>query len=100
MTLKTKPFDVSEHLDSPEMIAAYLSAVMEEGGESDFVMAMGDVARAIGMSKISREAGLSREALYKALSEKGNPTIETMTKVFAAMGLRISVSPINEHEHA
>jgi probable addiction module antidote protein len=91
---KTTPFDVAEYLDSPEMIAAYIEAAMEEGDPAFIAKAVGEVARAIGMSKIAGEAGLSREALYKGLTERGNPTLGTLAKVFEVMGLRLSVQPI------
>ena len=91
---KTTKFDVAEYLDSPEMIAAYIEAAMEEGDPAFIARAIGDVARAIGMSQIAAKAGLSREALYKGLTENGNPTLSTLSKVFETMGLRLSVQPI------
>ncbi len=91
---KTTPFDVAEYLDSPEMIAAYIEAAMEENDPAFIAKAVGDVARAIGMSQIATQTGLSREALYKGLAANGNPTLGTLTKVFRTMGLRLSVEPI------
>lgn len=90
---KTTPFDVAEYLDSPEMIAAYIEAAMEEGDPAFIAKAVGDVARAMGMSAIASQTGLSREALYKGLTEHGNPTLGTLTKVFKSMGLKLSVVP-------
>lgn len=91
---KTTPLDVAEYLDSPEMIAAYIEAAMEEGDPAFIAKAIGEVARAMGMSAIASKSGLSREALYKGLTEHGNPTLATLTKVFETMGLRLSVEPI------
>ncbi len=73
MTLETRPFDSSDHLDSPEAIAAYLEAVLEEDDPALFTYALGQVARSRGMSQIAAESGLSREALYRALSSDGDP---------------------------
>ena len=92
MTIETRDFDVAEYLDSPEMIAAYIEAAMEENDTAFIARAIGDVARAMGMTKIAQESGINREALYRTFSAKGNPTLETMTKVFAAMGLKLSVT--------
>lgn len=92
--METKAFDVAEYLDSPEMIAAYIEAAMEENDPAFIATAIGDVARAMGMTAIARESGLQRETLYKALSEKGNPTLGTITGVFKAMGLKLSVVPV------
>ncbi len=93
MTDSTRPFDVAEYLDSPEMIAAYIEAAMEEGEPSFMAKAIGDVARAKGMSALASETGLTRTALYKGLGKKGNPTLGTTTKVLKSMGLRLSVVP-------
>lgn len=96
MALETKPFDVTEYLDSPEMIAAYIEAALEENDPAFIARAIGDVARAMGMSALARETGLQRESLYKAFGEHGNPTLDTLTKVFKAMGLRLSVTAERE----
>lgn len=96
MAIETKAWDVTEHLDSPEMIAAYLDAAMEENDPAFIAKAVGDVARAMGMSSLAEKAGLKRESLYKSLGEKGNPTLDTLTRVFSAMGLKLSVEPIKE----
>jgi probable addiction module antidote protein len=93
MPIKTTRWDASEHLDSDEMIAAYLEAVFEEGDVGAIADAIGTVAKAKGMSQIARETGLSRENLYRALSDDGNPELATLLKVIRAMGLRISVEP-------
>ncbi len=91
MAIDTKPWDVAEVLDTPEAIAAYLDAALEENDPAFFSKALGDAARAIGMTKIAHDAGITREALYKALSERGNPTLDTLFKVLKALGVRISV---------
>lgn len=89
----TTPFDVAEYLDSPKMIAAYLAAAMEENDPAFIAKAVGDVARARGMTALAKETGLSREALYKGLAANGNPTLGTLTKVFKTLGLRLTVEP-------
>ncbi|MEL6216245.1 MAG: addiction module antidote protein [Pseudomonadota bacterium] len=95
MTLRTEPYDVADHLRSPEEMAAYLDAcIAESDGDPAFVAkALGDVARAKGMSDIARETGLGRESLYKALSANGNPQLGTILKVAKALGLEITVRP-------
>ena len=93
MPLKTIPWDAAEHLDSPEMIAAYLDAALDEGDPKLVAAAIGDVARAHGMSQLARETGLSRESLYRALSADGNPEFGTILKVLHAFGLRLETRP-------
>lgn len=95
MTMKTSRFDAAEHLKTPEDIAAFVQAVIEEDGDdAAFVAkALGVAARAKGMSELARETGLDRASLYKALSDEGNPTFDTIAKVIRALGLRISVEP-------
>jgi probable addiction module antidote protein len=96
-------YDTADYLKSDEDIAAYLEAVMEEGGDDPayIIHALGVVARAQNMSKLARDAGMSREGLYKALSETGNPSFSTVVKVATALGLRISftASHIQESAH-
>lgn len=84
--LKTKKYDVADYLDSDEMIAAYLDAAFESGDTSRIAEALGDVARARGMTKIARATGLAREQLYKTLSANGKPELATVLKVMAAFG--------------
>jgi len=91
--MKTTSFDAAEYLDSPDMIAAYLAAAFEEGDQALMRAALNDVARARGMSELQKETGLKRETLYKALGEKGNPTLDTLSKVLAAFGVRLSIEP-------
>ena len=87
----TSRYDVAEHLRSPEEMAAYLEACMEEAhGDAAFVArALGNIARAKGMSQVARDAGLSRESLYKALSGERNPGFDTILKVIGALGLKL-----------
>lgn len=88
---KTVPYDVSEQLRTPEEMAAYLDAWLAEAPDdaSGIARALGDIARAKGMSQVARDAGLSRESLYKALSENGNPSFSTVLKVARALGVRL-----------
>jgi probable addiction module antidote protein len=87
----TTRYDVSEHLRTPEEMAAYLEACLEEAhGDATFIAkALGDIARAKGMSQVARDAGLSRESLYKALSGKRSPSFDTILKVIGALGLKL-----------
>jgi len=88
---RTVPYDVAEQLRTPEEMAAYLDAWLAEAPEDapGIARALGDIARAKGMTKVARDAGLSRESLYKALSENGNPSFATILKVAHALGLRL-----------
>lgn len=90
---KSSRYDVAEHLRTPEEMAAYLEACLEESqGDASFIAkAMGDIARAKGMSQVARDAGLSRESLYKALSGDRSPGFDTVLKVIAALGLKLHV---------
>jgi probable addiction module antidote protein len=93
MVLKTRAWDPAEHLDSVEDIAAYLDAALEDGDPKLVAAAMGDIARAKGMSGLARDTGLSRESLYRALSAEGNPELGTVLRVLRAMGVRLRASP-------
>lgn len=88
---KTLSYDVSEQLRTPEEMAAYLDAWLTEAPDdaAGIARALGDIARAKGMSQVARDAGLSRESLYKALSEHGNPSFATVLKVARALGVRL-----------
>ena len=92
---QTSRFDVAEHLRTPKEMAAYLEACLEEAhGDATFIAkALGDIARAKGMSQVARDAGLSRESLYKALSDERNPDFSTILKVVSALGISL-------HAHA
>ncbi len=94
MTLKTTRFDVAEHLDGPEIIAAYLAEVFADGTAGEIAHALGTVARAKGMTEIARQAGMSREGLYKALSADGHPEFATILKVMKALDLSLSVAAV------
>lgn len=86
-------FEIAEYLDSNEMIAEYLNTVLENGENADLVVAIGHVAKAIGMTKISEETGLSRPSLYKSFSEGAKPQFSTIMKVLKAIGGQIQVAP-------
>jgi probable addiction module antidote protein len=91
--MKTSKFDIADYLDSNEMIAEYLNTVIEDGDTSDVINAIGHVAKAIGMTKISEETGLSRPSLYKALSDGAKPQFSTIMKVLKAIGGQIHINP-------
>jgi len=93
--VKTSSYDVAEHLRTPEEMAAYLDAWLEEAPDdvSGIARALGDIARAKGMSQVAKDAGLSRESLYRALSEGGNPSFATVLKVARALGVRLHAQP-------
>ena len=88
---KTTRYDVAEHLRTPEEMAAYLEACLDEAeGDAAFIAkALGDIARARGMTQVARDTGLSRESLYKALSGERSPDFDTILKVVNALGLRL-----------
>ena len=89
----TTMWDVAEHLETEEDMASYLEAALGEGDAALIAAALGDIARAKGMSQVARESGLGRESLYKALSPAGNPELATILKVVAALGLQLHVAP-------
>jgi probable addiction module antidote protein len=86
-------YDAAEYLATEEDIAAYLEASAEEGDPAALVAALGAVARARNMSKLSRDTGLTREGLYKALSGSGNPSFATVAKIAKALGFRVALQP-------
>ena len=93
MKLKTKPYDAAEFLTDNETIAAYLTEALNGGDPRYIAKALGAVARARGgMAGLARQTGLTREALYRALSETGNPELGTALKVMRALGIRLKVS--------
>lgn len=96
----TTPYDPAEHLRTPEEMAAYLEACIDEAnGDAAFVArALGAISRAKGMSCVARDAGLSRESLYKALSGERVPNFSTVLKVVNALGLRLRAAPANQHD--
>lgn len=91
MGLKTKPFDHADYLKSEDDILEYIKAWMEDGSPREIARALGVVARSKGMTEIARKSGLGRQVLYTALSETGNPTLETLTAVLSALGLELTV---------
>ncbi|HYC94362.1 MAG TPA: addiction module antidote protein [Sphingomicrobium sp.] len=91
MALKVVPFDPAEHLETEDDILHYLEAAMEGNDPKHIASALGDVARSKCMSEIARKAGLGRQALYSALLENGNPTLETLVGVLDALGLQLAV---------
>ena len=90
-TIKTTPYDVAEHLRTPEEMAAYLDAWLEEAPDdaAGIAKALGSIARAKGMTQVAKDAGLSRESLYRALSADGNPSFSTVLKVARALGVKL-----------
>ncbi len=93
---KTSRYDVAEHLRTPEEMAAYLEVYLEEanGDAALIAKALGDIARAKGMSQVAHEAGLSRESLYKALSGERAPGFDTILKVISALGLKLHAEAV------
>ncbi len=89
MKSKITSFDVSEYLNDEASIAAYLSAIVEEGDATLLLSAIGDIAKARGMSRIASESGLGRESLYKALSSNAKPRFDTVVKVLGALGVNM-----------
>ncbi len=87
-------FDAAEHLTDEAEIAAYLTAMLEEDDPALLAAALGDIARARGMSQIARESGIAREALYKALRPGSEPRFETIRRVCAALGVRLVAQPL------
>lgn len=94
MTTKTTPFDAAKYLGDPEAEALFLSDALETGDAGYVAHALGVIVRARGMSQVARDAGLSREALYKALSPTGNPTLSTLLGVTKALNIRLGASSI------
>ena len=92
--MEISKFDIADYLDSNEMIAEYLNAVLAEGNDSDVIIAIGHIAKSIGMTKIAQETGLSRPSLYKALSDGSKPQFETIMKVLRAIGGQIQINPM------
>ena len=100
MTKKIDPaalreFDVTEYLDSEEAMAEYLTAMIEDGDPAMLAAALGDIARARGMTEDAKDSGITREALYKALRPNSSPRFETVNKVCAALGVRLVAQPMH-----
>jgi probable addiction module antidote protein len=94
---QTKTWDITEHLKSEADMVAYLDAALEEGDASLIAAALGDIARAKGMSQIAKDTGLGRESLYKTLSPTGNPEFATVLKVMGALGLQFHAGSTAAH---
>ncbi|WP_029004142.1 addiction module antidote protein [Azorhizobium doebereinerae] len=92
MADRTTAWDMAEHIATPEAVAAYLEAAFEDGEPAVVAAALGAIARSKGMSAVAREAGVTREALYKALSPEGDPRLSTLLGVMKALGLHLTVS--------
>jgi probable addiction module antidote protein len=100
MTKKTRiselpEFDMAEHLDSEEAIAAYLTLVIEENDPSELAHALGTVARARGMAVVAQDSGITREALYRALRPGSQPRFDTIQRVCTALGVRLCAAPLH-----
>ncbi len=89
---KATKWDASEFLSSEEGVTAYLNAALEDGDASVLVAALGDIARAKGMTQLAKETGVTRDGLYKSLSPTGNPSFDTVRKVIKALGFELSIT--------
>lgn len=87
-------WDASKYLETEEDMAAYLNAALEDGDASVIAAALGDIARAKGMTQLSKETGITRDGLYKALSPTGNPSFDTVQKVVKAFGLKLDMAAV------
>ncbi len=96
MTVETLPFDIADELDDDESVAIYLDEALASGDPAYFAHALGQVAKARGMSGIARDTGLSRGSLYGALSTDGNPTIATLMQVMRSLGLRLGAARMDK----
>jgi len=93
--MATTKFEIADYLDNNAMIVEYLNTVLEEGNNDEIVAAIGHIAKAIGMTKIAEETGLSRPSLYKALADGSKPQFSTILKVLKAVGGQIKINPIS-----
>ena len=92
--MKTIPYKTADHLRTDKAIAAYLNAALEDGEPAVLLMALRNVAEAKGgMAALAKAAGVSRESLYRTLSRRGNPKVETMTALLRALGLKLTIAP-------
>jgi probable addiction module antidote protein len=94
MAEKLTPFDASEYLDNDEVVSEYLTAALEADDPDLLLAALGDIAKARGMSEIAKETGLGRESLYKALAPGAKPRFDTVLKVIHALGVKLQAAPI------
>jgi len=98
MALKTLPFDAAAFIDTPEDAAEFLADAFDSGDPRVINAAIGAVARARGMSELAKEAGLSRQSLYRSLSEDGHPEFATVMKILGALGMTLTVAPATARE--
>lgn len=91
--VRIRQFDVADHLNTPEEVAAYLDAVLEEGDDKLLLVALRNVVKSRGFAKVARGAGLRRETLYQSFSKDGNPRLSTVHGVLEQLGMRLSVAP-------
>ena len=94
--MKTRPFDMVNYLSSEEDIQEYLSQALEDGEPAELAAALGDIARARGMTQLAKDTGLSRESLYKSLSGERAPGSDTLFKVMRALGFKLTVQPMTQ----
>lgn len=95
-TIKTRPFDMANHLGSEEEITEYLRQVLEDNDPAELAGALGNIARARSMTQLARDTGLSRESLYKSLSGERAPSSETLFKVMKALGFKLTLAPMTQ----
>ncbi len=100
MTETYAAFDVADYLDRDEMIAEYLTAALDDPNPDVFLAALGDVAKARGMTQVARDAGLGRESLYKALAKGALPRFETVAAVLRAFGVKFAIIPVGAPDTA
>lgn len=100
MDVTFRPYDTANYLDSEDAIVGYLKATCEDGTPNEIARALGTIARARNMTRLAEQTGLSRQALYKALSGEGNPEFATIVKVAEALGLRVSFVAAEEKQNA
>jgi probable addiction module antidote protein len=94
------PFDAAKFIRTPADVVEFLNDAFDSGHPPYIAAVLGDVARSEGMTRLARRAGVNRQALYAALSESGNPTLETLMKVMAALGLRLRCEPVDLRDAA
>jgi probable addiction module antidote protein len=92
MAIETRPWDAAEVLNTPADVAAYLDAYLEDGTPEELLRAVNTLARSRGMAELARQTGISREALYRAFSDNGNPTLDTLLRVMKALGVRLAIA--------
>ena len=96
MSIEIYPFDPSEYLDSPEAIAVFMSDIMESNDPGVIADGIGEVAKAKGMTALSKMTGIGRERLYASFGKNGNPTLRSLIAIMQALGLQLSAKPIKK----